>query len=119
MFSKAPPSALATRKQVSIHVPENLTTALRAATKDLNTRFVTYLREQRQNTTNQMEETWEDAMKDYVVYARSLKTHYRRRGGVVLACGSNDCGQTGHGRNGEGEPNEPGKEKKKKKKKIF
>jgi regulator of chromosome condensation len=94
-------------KRKTIHVPKNLTKALKAATKDLNTRFVQYLKEQQRNVNNQMVETWEDVLKDYVTYARHLKMHYRRSGGLVLACGSNDCGQSGHGRTEDGAPNEP------------
>ena len=30
-----------------------------------------------------------------------------RRGGLALSCGSNDCGQSGHGRDREGAPREP------------
>ena len=100
-FQKADDNILAGRRQVKPR-PANLTSALRAATKDLNARFVQYLLEQRNNRQGQMEETWEEALKDYVTYARHLKMHYRRSGGLVLACGSNDCGQSGHGREEDG-----------------
>ena len=106
-FSKASPNSLAQRKQVSIPSPQNLTSALHSATKDLNLSFISNLREKFKNKNNEMENTWESSLKDYVTYARHIKTHYRRRGGLVLACGSNDCGQTGHGRDAEGCPHEP------------
>jgi regulator of chromosome condensation len=105
-FQKADDNIMAGRRQVNPR-PANLTSALRAATKDLNARFVQYLLEQRNNRQGQMEETWEEALKDYVTYARHLKMHYRRSGGLVLACGSNDCGQSGHGREEDGTPIEP------------
>ena len=108
-FPRASSATLADRKMVRPR-PSAINDALRAATKDLNARFLAHLTAQRDGETasvDAMLESWEPLVKDYITHARHLRTFYRRRGGVVLACGSNDCGQSGHGRDADGAPIEP------------
>ena len=104
-FPRASDADLRNRKIVRPK-PSAINDALHAATRDLNKRFLEHLLDQ-QGSIDSLRESWEPLIKDYITFARHLRTFYRRKGGVVLACGSNDCGQSGHGRDSDGAPIEP------------
>ena len=104
-FPRASSATLADRKMVRPR-PSAINDALRAATKDLNARFLAHLTAQRDGETasvDAMLESWEPLVKDYITHARHLRTFYRRRGGVVLAWGPTTVGSRG-GHDADGAP---------------
>ena len=85
-FPRASSATLADRKMVRPR-PSAINDALRAATKDLNARFLAHLTAQRDGETasvDAMLESWEPLVKDYITHARHLRMQSLSRRSLQL-----------------------------------
>ncbi|TDH73114.1 hypothetical protein CCR75_004261 [Bremia lactucae] len=60
----------------------------------LNRAFVATLKTQ---WAHNKHDSWENNMKEYIIYAREIDANFGTHAGQILTFGSGDCGQLGHG----------------------